>query len=109
MATTEGLTLATTATKSGRGGLFVQGGDVQSGLIEVSVGGVVVEMGAAGVESSISGCVGSTPSSGRKVHPAFRIRDKIKMREMARYFIFAIFMVNNIEAQGKVTVKDRVS
>ena len=89
MATTEGLTLATTSAILGNtGALLSIRGDTQSESIWsiVSVGG---ELDAGGV--SVLGCR----------QPLLSERTKIRIAEITRYFIFALFIADFIIASGK--------
>ena len=99
IATTEGLTLSTTLTKSGNTwALLSIGGGVQSGSIRLAVGV------AGGVDGGVDGGVCSSGKGGKeqvKEQLVPNRRDKISIRDTTRYFIFTLFIANSIIAGGK--------
>ena len=89
MATTDGLTSATTSAILGSGGvLFPMGGSVQPGLMGE---GVEVEVGV-GVGVGMTSILGNSPQ------PIVNRRAGIKRKEIIRYFIFILFNVTIIVA-----------
>ena len=89
IATTEGLTKATTLAISGNVGASIStGGGVQSGSI-----GVAVEVAGGGLGG------GDISIGGRQLLP--RIRHRIIIRQVNRYFMFIPFIVDFIVARGQ--------
>ena len=87
IATTEGLTLVRTETKSGKAEVSpATGGSVQSGL-----GGTVI---------SGDGAVAGGGGVSIKTQPAPRLRDRIMIRQINRYFTLTRFIVDLILAYG---------
>jgi len=85
IATTEGLILARTETKSGKAGVSpATGGSVQSGL-----GGAVI---------SGDGAVGGGDGVSIKTQPAPRLRDRIMIRQINRYLTLDRFIAELIVA-----------
>ena len=76
--------MATTETKSGNTGFWIAGGGVQLGLVGV-VGGLAGGL-AGGGEVFVSG------KAQLKEQPAPRVRDMIRMRRIAGYFMFTLFI-----------------
>jgi len=96
MATTDGLTEATTSAMPGSAGVWFpelsEGGGVQVGLIGVGGGvgaGTGAGLGVGAGEISIRGTA----------HPALSISARIRTREMTKYFIFTLFIADSILAQ----------
>ena len=84
MATTDGLTLATTEVKSGSGGFWVTGGSVHSGLVgAVTSGGdgLGVGVGLAGADGVVT-----------VIHPLPMQSDMIRIRLANKYFMLTFFM-----------------
>lgn len=85
MATTAGLTIATTSAILGSSGaLFSVGGNVQSGLI-----GEGVEVGVGGGLG-----VGEMSTLGNNSQPVPKRRDKTITKQTTKYFIFALFIID---------------
>jgi hypothetical protein len=83
MATTAGLTIATTSAILGSGGaLFSVGGSVQPGLI-----GEGVEVGVGGGLG-----VGEMSTLGINSQPTPKRRDKTITKQITKYFTFALFI-----------------
>lgn len=88
MATTEGLTVATTSAMEGNIGVWPSAdGGVQSGSM-----GLTIE--------SAGGLVGGVVSSGGSGQPLPTKRNITMTRQASRYFRFVLFMVNFIVARG---------
>ena len=99
MATTDGLTLATTSAILGSDGvLFSIGGSVQSGLIGEGGGvGVGVEVGGGGEMSTW----------GNNSQPVPNRRDGTKIRQTTKYFMFILRNLIIIVAYGRNLSKQR--
>ena len=99
MATTDGLTLATTSAILGSDGvLFSTGGSVQSGLIG--------EGGGVGVGVEVGGGEGEMSTWGNNSQPVPNRRDGIKIRQITKYFMFILRNLIIIVAYGRNLSKE---
>ncbi len=93
IATTDGLTLATTSAMLGSGGAWLveMDGSVSflgTGVDSSDLAGVVVLVVALGG--------GEVSVLGARAHPVAKARDKIRLRATAKYFMFVFFMIYSI-------------
>jgi len=96
IATTEGLTLATTLAISGSSGVsFSVVGGVQLG----SIGVVVLGAGELGGGELGGGEVSTGGKVQLKEHPIHRLRDRIRISKATKYFMPALFITDSIVAR----------
>ena len=101
MATTEGLTLATTSAILGNTGASLSAGGTHSesiwSTVSVCVESAVVEVSVpGGAVSEVDGV-----SMSDDTQPLLSERAKIRMAEIVRYAIFALFIADCIVAHGQ--------